>query len=150
MKINFSKVCLFWGGMDALYVIRFIWLNIEQGRIPFFDDIISFNQIYSAYGGGSWVVLVFILSMALNLSIILSAIFLLIKWNNVSFFIFLQTPFRLLFITPSISFFPLLLTYLDVNNVVFIVILLFISELIKILSFVLTKENKKEGGSHVE
>lgn len=150
MKLNFSKVCLFWGGMDAFFVIRFIWLNIEQGRIPFVGDVISFNQVYSEYGGGFWIALMFILSMTLNISIIVSAILLIIKWANIRCFIMLQMPFRLLLMVPSISLIPWLLKKFHVDNIAFIIILLVISELSKIISFMLTKNIKEEGGAHAE
>ena len=148
MKLSFSKVCLFWGGMDIFFFIRFIWLNIEQGRIPFVDEIISFNQVYSEYGGGVWIVLIFVLSMMLNISIMISAILLIIRWGNAHYFIFLQMPFRLLLIVPSISLIPWLLKQFHVINIALIIILLVISELIKVVSFMLTKNIKKEGGSY--
>lgn len=150
MKLSFSKVCLFWGGMDAFYVIRFIWLNIEQGRIPFADDIINFNQLYSEYGGGGWILLIFVLSMMLNISIVVSAILLVLKWGRVRFFVFLQIPFRLLLIVPSISVIPWLLKGLHVNSMVFIIIFLIFSEFTKFLSFILTKNIKNKGRDHVE
>ncbi|MEX0535554.1 hypothetical protein AB3X28_25205 [Raoultella terrigena] len=150
MKLNFSKVCLFWGGMDAFYVIRFIWLNIEQGHIPFADDIINFNQVYSEYGGGGWIVLMFVLSMMLNISIVVSAILLIKRWGKIRFFVFLQIPFRLLLIVPSISVIPWLLKQSHVNSIVFIIILLVFSEFTKFLSFILTRNTKKKGGAHVE
>lgn len=143
MKLNFSKVCLFWGGMDAFYVIRFIWLNIEQGRIPFADDIVNFNQLYSEYGGGGWILLMFVLSMMLNMSIVVSAILLIISWSKIRFLVFLQIPFRVLLIVPSISVIPWLLKQFHVNSIVFIIILLVFSESTKFLSFMLTKNIKK-------
>lgn len=150
MKLNFSKVCLFWGGMDAFYVIRFICLNIDQGRIPLADDIISFNKVYSEYGGGIWIVLIFTLSMMLNLSIVISAMLLIIRWDKIRYFILLQIPFRLLLIAPSISIIPWLLNQLHVNNIALIIILLVLSELIKFISFMLTSNINKEGGAYAE
>lgn len=150
MKLKFSKVCLFWGGMDAFYIIRFIWLNIEQGRIPFVDDIVNFNQLYSEYGGGGWILLTFILSMILNISIVVSTILLIISWGKIRFFVFLQIPFRLLLIVPSVSVIPWILKQLHVNSIVFIIILLVFSEFTKILSFMLTRNIKTKRGAHVE
>jgi hypothetical protein len=150
MKLKFSKACLFWGGMDAFYVIRFIWLNIEQGRIPFVDDIINFKQLYSEYGGGGWVLLMFTLSMMLNISIVVSAVLLIINWGKIRFLVFLQIPFRLLLIVPSISVIPWLLKQFHFNSIVFIIILLVFSEFTKFLSFMLTRNVKKKGGAHVE
>lgn len=148
MKLSFSKVCLFWGGMDAFYVIRFIWLNIEQRRIPFVDDIINFNQVYSEYGGGAWILLIFSLSMLLNISILVSAILLIIRWGG--YVIFFQMPFRLLLIVPSISVIPWLLKQTHVNSMAFIIILLVFSELTKFLSFRISNNITKKGGAHVE
>lgn len=150
MKLKFSKVCLFWGGMDAFYIIRLIWLNIEQGRVPFVDDIVSFNQLYSEYGGGGWILLMFALSMMLNISIAASAILLIVKWDKIRFLVFLQIPFRLLLIVPSISVIPWLLKHFHFNSMMFIIVLLVFSEFTKFLSFILTRNIKKKEGAHVE
>lgn len=141
MKLNFRKVCLFWGMMDVFYIVRLIWLNAEQGRIPFIDDVIGFSQMYSEYGGGFWVAIIFLLSMILNVSIIFSAIFLIVGWSKVRYFVFAQIPFRLLITVPSFSFVAWLLKQLDVNNsAVFFVVLVF-SEILKVLSFVFSRNN---------
>ena len=142
MKLNYRQVCLFWGLMDVLYIGRFIWLNLEQGRIPLVDDIISFTSLYPEYGGGFWMVLMFSLSLLLNLSIVLTSILLLTGWDNVRYLVFAQIPFRLLLTIPSLSFCGWLLSKLNVtHSVVFIVVLIF-SEILKLASFILVKDKR--------
>lgn len=148
MKLNFSKVCLFWGGMDIFYVIRFIWLNIEQGRVPLVDDIMIFGYINSEYGGGFWVLFMFVMSLVLSFSILISAILLIVGWSKVRYFIFAQIPFRLLLVIPSISFMPWVLKQLHVSSVFIFIIFLFLSEIVKFFSFILTKNTQNEGGAY--
>ncbi len=142
MKLNFRKVCLFWGMMDIFYIGRFIWLNAEQGRIPLIDDVISFNHIYPEYSGGEWmVVLFFTLSIMLNVSVVFSAIFLIAGWRKVRYFVFAQIPFRLLFIIPSISFTPWLLKQLHASSIAVLITVLVFSEILKVVSFYFTKSS---------
>ena len=150
MKLSFRKICLFWGMMDVFYIARFIWLNVEQGRIPLIDDFMSFSQLYSEYGGGVWIVLMFSLSMILNVSVVISAILLITCWRRVGYFIFIQTPFRLLLVIPSVSFVPWLLKQLHISSMLVFVTFLVISEVIKVISFILAKTTKTEGTANGE
>lgn len=150
MKLNYRIVCFIWGALDIFYIIRFAWLNVEQGRIPLVDDIISFNHINSEYGSEFWTVLMFSVSLILNISIIISAILLLVGWCRVHCFIYIQIPFRLLMAIPSISFLPWLLKQLNITSVSIFVILLVLSEIIKFASFKLASNKKNEGTSYGE
>lgn len=140
MKLNFRQVCLFWGVMDVSYIGRFIWLNLEQGRTPLVDDIISFTSLYPEYGGGFWMVLMFSLSLLLNISIVFTSILLLTGWENVRYLVFAQTPFRLLLTIPSIFFCGWLLSKLNITDSVVFIMVLVLSEVFKVASFILVKK----------
>lgn len=137
MKLNFRKVCLFWGVLDVFYIVRFIWLNVEQGRIPLIDDIASFSQLLPQQGMSALVM--FTLSLLLTISIIFSAVLLLVGWGRVRFLVFAQIPLRLLLVVPSLSFAPWLLKQLHANGILLLIAVLIISELLKFSSFALTR-----------
>ncbi|UJD91953.1 hypothetical protein FS594_24660 (plasmid) [Rahnella aquatilis] len=118
--------------MDFLYIVRFVWLNIQQGRIPLIDDIRSFSKIYPEHGTSS--VVIFSTSLLLNVSIIFSVIVLVKKWKGVNFLIYLQIPFRLLLLTPSLSFLPWLFKSLGISSVLVLILAVIVSEIIKVYS----------------
>ncbi|QEW33886.1 hypothetical protein D0N50_20360 [Erwinia billingiae] len=144
MKLNFRSVCIFWGILDVLYIVRFIWLNAMQGRIPLIDDIISFSQISSGYGDRLYITIMFILSLVLTISIIFSAVLLLLRWRKVHVLIYAQIPFRLLLVVPSLSFAPWLLKQINLQGMFVLILILIVSELLKVGSFILAKGNRDE------
>lgn len=150
MKLNFRKVCLFWGVMDLFYITRFIFLNVEQGRIPLVNDIISFSQVNHGYGGGLWIALMFFISLMLNVSIVISATLLVFGWCKVRYFIFAQILFRLLLVVPSISFIPWLLKKVHVSSISILIVFLVLSEVVKVASFIFSQNTKNEGVSDGE
>lgn len=141
MKLNFRKVCLFWGGLDVFYLIRFVWLNVEQGRIPFVDDVVNFSRIYSEHGAGIVNFSMFFVSLLLNVSILFSAILLISGWRGGRYLIFAQIPFRLLFVVPSLSFLPWLLKSLHATGVAVLILALVFSELFKLSTFAFSKND---------
>jgi hypothetical protein len=125
---------MFWGTMDFLYVCRICWLNFSQGKIPFYNDIHSFISLSAEHGVLS--VLLFSFSLALNVSIIFSGFLLFFEGRCVTYLVCMQTPFRLMFFTPSIFFIPWLAKVGDLTSVVLLIILLLVSEVLKIGSIV--------------
>ncbi|MEC5344339.1 arginine:ornithine antiporter [Brenneria populi] len=125
-----ASIFYFWGTLDLFYAIRFLWLNLAHNRVPIYDDIhafLSYRPISGVYGD-----ILFALSLCLTLSIPVSAW--LFLWrascpspsapsqatlkNAPGVFLsqrlrrsavalaYLQTPVRLLTMTPSLSFIP--------------------------------------------
>lgn len=123
---------------DLFYIIRFIWLNISQGRIPLVDDMLSFGSIYPQQGIYSLVLFSF--SLLLNISIVFSAVMLLAKWEHVSWMVYFQTPLRLFFMIPSISILPWMFKAMSIKVGVIFIAAVFLSEIIKVASFYLTRE----------
>ncbi|MBU9808348.1 hypothetical protein J1785_00960, partial [Rahnella sp. SL6] len=70
----------------------------------------------------------------LNVSIIFSVIVLVKKWKGVNFLIYLQIPFRLLLLTPSLSFLPWLFKSLGISSVLVLILAVIVSEMIKVYS----------------
>lgn len=136
--LKYNHVLYFWAVFDLFYIARFIWLNITQGRIPLIDDLFFFSSIYPQQGAYSLVIFSF--SLLLNVSIIFSAVMLLKKWKYVSWIVYFQTPFRLFFIIPSISILPWIFKTMSINVGVIFLVVVFLSEIIKVGTFYLTRE----------
>ena len=143
MKILLKRNCVlsFWAMFDFFYIVRFVWLNISQGRIPLVDDVLSFCEIYPLQGVYSLVVFSF--SLLLNMSIFLSAVLFLIKWRYVHWLVYIQTPLRLFFMLPSISILSWALKIASVDIVLVFFFAVLISEMIKVVTFYLTRNGKK-------
>lgn len=138
MRLKTRSVLFFWAAFDLFYVIRFIWLNLSQGRIPLVDDIISFHGLFSEQG--FYAVILFSLSLLLNISILLSAILLTIGWRHVNKVVYAQTILRLMFIIPSLSILPWALKSASVTSASIFLLVTVLSEVLKVSSICLSKK----------
>ncbi|EOV3157647.1 hypothetical protein ACOMXK_004444 [Enterobacter ludwigii] len=138
LRLNQNYILYFWGVFDLFYIARFIWLNISQGRIPLISDILSFGNIYPQQEFYSLVL--FLSSLLFNMSIVFSAVMLLKKWKYVNWVVYFQTPFRLFFMIPSISILSWFFKTMSIKVGVIFIAAVFLSEIIKIGTFYLTRE----------
>ncbi len=138
LRLKQSHILYCWAVFDLFYIVRFIWLNISQGRIPLIDDMLSFSNIYPQQGMYSLVLFSF--SLLLNVSIVFSAVMLLKKWEYVNWIVYIQTPFRLFFMIPSISILPWMFKTMSIRVGVIFLVAVFLSEIIKVGTFYLTRE----------
>jgi len=140
MKNNLNKKAIFyfWGLCDVFYILRFIWLNIEQGRVPLIDDILSFNRVFPLQGLYSPVL--FALSLLLNISIVFSAIFLFRQRENIHWLIYIQTPLRIMFIIPSLSILPWLLKNFSITAGTVFLFVTVLSEILKVVTVNMAKK----------
>lgn len=141
---NFVKrncVLYFWAMFDFFYIVRFVWLNISQGRIPLVDDVLSFGEIYPLQGAYS--LAVFSFSLLLNISIIFSGVLFLTKWRYAHWLIYVQTPLRLFFMIPSISILSWIFKVISIKVGLIFFSAVLISEVIKLGTFYLTRNEKQ-------
>lgn len=144
MKLNFRCVCIFWGLMDLFYIVRFVWINVTQGRIPLVEDIINFSHISSQHGGGVYITIAFLSSLTLNVSIIFSSVLLLRCWRKSRVIVYAQIPFRIFLTVPSLSFLPWLLNRFDISGLFFLLGILIFSELLKLGTFMFANGDRHE------
>lgn len=139
MKIFLKRNCVlyFWAMFDLFYIVRFVWLNISQERIPLVDDVLSFGEIYPQQGAYSLVVFSF--SLLLNLSIIFSSVLFLTKWRYAHWLVYVQTPLRLFFFIPSISILPWIFKIMSIKAGLIFFSAVLLSEVIKAGTFYLTR-----------
>ncbi|MDN7874660.1 hypothetical protein [Burkholderia aenigmatica] len=127
---------LFWGGLDLFYLIRYVWINVADGRMPIVADLQAFSQLDQPHWfAGLWLGL----SVMLTLSIVVSA-FLFLRGNAAARRLaYAQEPLRLLLAVPSLSFIPWLLTHFGITSLVLSITLLLGSEALKIISLYMTR-----------
>lgn len=130
--MNKRRIFLFWGVMDLLAFTGFIVLAVRAHRVPFYTDVQDFMQLSADHGwyGG----LIFGLSMALYLSLLLSPV-LFFKGSRLAIAVaYAQIPFRLISAVPSITVLAWLMLMLGVTSGTVIIAMKVLSELIKFLS----------------
>ncbi|TFB27359.1 hypothetical protein E3U32_04655 [Lelliottia nimipressuralis] len=133
-----NRVLHCWAIFDLFYIIRFGWLNISQGRIPLVDDILSFSEIYPQQG--VYPLILFSFSLLFNVSVIFSAVMFLKKWKYANWIVYVQTPFRLFFMIPSVSILPWMFKTMSIKVGAMFLAAVFLSEIIKLGTFYLTRE----------
>jgi len=133
MTIEKRHIYLFWGVMDLIYVLGFLYGNYSRSRIPFYDDMLSFTTVDLGYGGYMPKIL-FACSLLLSVSIFMT-MFLFFKKNKFARpAASLQAPLRLFLVVPSLSFIPWLVSVFELKHVLIIFALLITSEVFKLVS----------------
>ena len=130
MKIK--RAYLFWGVMELIYICQLCYLGFSQGRIPFYSDIQSFVLLSAEHGPLS--VVLFVLSLFLNVSIVVSMLLFFCRKSSVSYLVYTQAPLRLLFAVPSISFLLWFAKAGGATSATSLFALLLLSEIIKCCS----------------
>ncbi|MDI3392327.1 hypothetical protein QLG10_07730 [Pseudomonas sp. V98_8] len=127
-----NKVYLFWGGMDLIYIGRFCYLNVSQGKVPLYSDVQSFVRLSSEQDSISF--LIFSMSLVLNVSIIVSMFLFLRRSRFASCLAYAQAPLRLVFGVPSLSILVWASTTAGVTSSALLMGLLLFSEVLKVVS----------------
>lgn len=130
MKIR--SIFWFWGVMDFIYVVHFCYVNISQGRIPLYDDMQSFMLLSLEQGAAP--AMLFALSFALNVSIVVSMILFCRGSHFSPGLVYIQMPLRLLLSVPSLVFIPWLAEAGALSSIGYLLGLLLLSETIKFFS----------------
>ncbi len=124
-----NKVFTFWGLMDIYFILSFLLINLVSGKIPLIDDYRNFILI----GGNEnfLYIALFSMSIFLNFSMILTAFLFLKKNKHAITVAWIQEPFRLFLVVPSISLIPTFLSITGLQIIVLNVFLLLSSEFLK-------------------
>ena len=130
--MNRKKVWWLWGGLDAIYVIWYVLNSLLGGRVPFFSDIASAVNIFPDHG--SVQIYMFAFNLVLQVSVIFSCALFLLQKAQVKWLVYSQTPLRLIFIVPSVSILLIGARVFPDYNVIFMAVLVVISEAAKVWS----------------
>lgn len=136
-------IYVFWGIMDLLALASYMALAIHGGRIPFYTDIIHFQDSAIRYGAGGgvviWMLTLFAVGFLLRLSLFYSAwSFICKKQINTPFFIG-QEAGRVMTFTGSIPLLTLMIYSAGPGGVAVTFTLFVVSEILKIGSIIWCK-----------
>jgi hypothetical protein len=138
---NSRLVLWAWGAFDVLYVVIYVVSSAHGGKLPYYTDLVATinNLVHHA---GILTGIMIVVSWLLQISILFSAILLLLAISKAKSLCYLQTPFRILFMVPSI---PMITYFLGgIYGTAIFLILLLVSEFLKVYSLMRFAERKHE------
>ncbi len=133
-----SKIFIFWGMMDLYYIVRYIWVSLSVGKIPFVSDINNFLPM--DFSDLLIYRVIVIGSMLTTISVLFTAFFFLKNKKIAIMAVFIQEPFRLIFGVYSISLIPTVINALGMTILVTNLFFLFISEGLKIYTLLIARK----------
>ncbi|SUB29838.1 Uncharacterised protein [Yersinia pseudotuberculosis] len=133
-----SKIFIFWGMMDLYYIVRYIWVSLSVGKIPFVSDINNF--LHMDFSDLLIYRVIVIGSMLTTISVLFTAFFFLKNKKIAIMAAFIQEPFRLIFGVYSISLIPTVINALGMTILVTNLFFLFISEGLKIYTLLIARK----------
>ncbi len=133
-----SKIFIFWGMMDLYYIVRYIWVSLSVGKIPFVSDINNFLPM--DFSDLLIYRVIVIGSMLTTISVLFTAFFFLKNKKIAIMAAFIQEPLRLIFGVYSISLIPTVINALGMTILVTNLFFLFISEGLKIYTLLIARK----------
>ncbi len=133
-----SKIFIFWGMMDLYYIVRYIWVSLSVGKIPFVSDINNFLPM--DFSDLLIYRVIVIGSMLTTISVLFTAFFFLKNKKIAIMAAFIQEPFSLIFGVYSISLIPTVINALGMTILVTNLFFLFISEGLKIYTLLIARK----------
>ena len=126
-------VFLVWALFDFLHIAVYSISSLRLGNIPYATDFVSTVGNVSSHGGvvsGGMVVF----SWLLELSILVSLVMFLLMKNKVKVLCYVQTPFRLIFLVPSLSIMFSVFNLFGGLNTIVVIVMVILSEAAKVFS----------------
>ncbi|MGO4800983.1 hypothetical protein ACEN2T_17025 [Pseudomonas sp. W22_MBD1_FP4] len=127
-----KRVFWFWGAMDAFLLIRYAVTSVMGGRIPYLSDIENASWLLREHSVVQFYMFVF--AMLLQVSIVISCVLFFLGRESVKWVVYVQTPFRLAFIVPSVSLLLVGAQLFRDYNLVLMAVLVVVSEGVKVWS----------------
>lgn len=131
-----NKVFVFWGIMDALALISYLFFSLQGGNIPFYSDITDFYNTYPQLGVsglmGGVLQFLFLINIALIVSLLFSAWSMIVKKDINTVFFVGQEIARLLSLKCSLTLIPLALHFTGFSVAWVAIVLFLLSEALKI------------------
>lgn len=140
-----NKIFIFWGVMDVLALIGYLFFSIQSGNVPFYSDISMFYSYYKSLDvngvTGGFVQLMFFINIALIVSLLFSAWSFLAKKNIDMIFFVVQEIARVFSLKCSVALIPMMLHLTGYRSALVAIVLFVLSEALKIGSVVWAKRN---------
>jgi hypothetical protein len=131
--MNSHRVYRFWGVMDLMYVLFFLYASLSQGRIPVYDDYFSMRD-QVVHFGSELPFYMFTCSLTLIVSVTYTMVLFFRRSRSALLIAYTQIPMRLFLVVPSLSFLPWLIGLFEVRQAALGLFLLFVSEGLKVSS----------------
>ncbi len=123
-----------WGGLDILYLLMYVQFSFAENKLPFIDD--GFAIIRNLKQIGEIGAVVYESSyLIVFLSLAVSGVMLVLRKPAGKVIAYVQTPFRFVFMIPSISLLTLAIPHFQATDALIITTFL-LSETIKVGSLV--------------
>lgn len=123
-----SKVLVAWGAMDALAILWYCLNALAKGSTPYVSDFLSTQRLLISYGPEALYLV--IMSWSFQLSLFASCALFLCRNRLARFIGYIQIPFRLFLLLPSISLISVFTSSIQVHAWLLIV-LIAVSESLK-------------------
>lgn len=140
-----NKILIFWGVMDVLALLGYLFFSIQSGNVPFYSDISAFYSNYGRLGvsgvTGGLMQLMFFINIVLIVSLIFSAWSFLAKKNINMIFFVVQEIARVFSLKCSVALIPMMMHLTGFRSALVAIVLFVLSEALKIGSVVWAKRN---------
>ena len=140
-----NKIFIFWGVMDVLALLGYLFYSLQSGNVPFYSDIRAFYSNYAhldvSGGTGGLIQLIFFINTALVFSLLFSAWSFLAKKNINMVFLVAQEIARVCSLKCSVALIPMMLHLTGLRSALVAIVLFVLSEALKIGSVVWAKRN---------
>ena len=103
IKIQRENQIRIWGILDLGYVACYLAWRIFHGQIPVLHDVMQSIQTSRSFGE-AWPIYITSISSIFLISVFASGVLLLRRHQLAPLLTYAQTPFRLLFLKPSVFF----------------------------------------------
>ena len=140
-----NKIFIFWGVMDVLALLGYLFFSMQSGNVPFYSDISAFYSNYGRLGvsgvTGGLMQLMFFINIVLIVSLIFSAWSFLSKKNINMIFFVVQEIARVFSLKCSVALIPMMMHLTGFRSALVAIVLFVLSEALKIGSVVWAKRN---------
>ncbi|VVP22720.1 hypothetical protein PS903_03848 [Pseudomonas fluorescens] len=123
-----DKTLIAWGMLDATAILWYCINALTRGRIPYISDILSTQDVLLSYGPEA--IYLIAISWIFQISLVLSCALFLCRHRYAKFIGYIQIPFRLFLLLPSVSL-VLIVAKIFPGPVPIYVALIVISEFLK-------------------
>ncbi|GEM_PF-217905 len=130
LKPSAETLFIGWGLFDAIYIVRYAFLSLSAGRIPYLDDFNSGVQLLAEHGALPKVLAVLV--WGLEISIVVSCFLFFLRWRAARWLAYFQVPFRLMFLVPSVSVLFMGPDLKERYGIALLLVLLVLSECLKV------------------
>lgn len=148
-----NKIFVFWGIMDVLALLSYLFFSLQSGNVPFYSDIHGFYTNFAQLGVsglmGVIIQVMFFINILLIVSLIFSGWSLLVKKDIHNIFFIAQEIARVLSLKCSLTLIPLFMHLAGFSAAWGAILLFLISEALKIVSVVWAKRRAQPGADSV-